>query len=144
LQAGAARYLGIDFSEPMIELARARLERFADRAELLVEDFLAAPVAGPFEVVLALGLFDYLPAPHDFTRRMFDLCASGGCMVASFPSWSLLKGPVRKVRYEWIGDCPIFNYSARELQLLLGASGFDPVEIRSPGRSGYLVRAHRA
>lgn len=143
LQAGAGRYLGIDFSEPMIELARSRLERFHDRAELVVDDFLAAPVDGEFEVILALGLFDYLPTPHRFTRRMFELCAPGGCMVASFPSWSLLKGPIRKVRYEWIGDCPIFNYSRRELELLLGASGFDPVEIRRPGRSGYLVCAHR-
>ncbi|HTU78330.1 MAG TPA: methyltransferase [Solirubrobacteraceae bacterium] len=143
LAAGASEYLGVDFSEPMIELARSRLARFGERAQLRVEDFLAAPVDGPFEVVLALGLFDYLPAPHQFTRRIFELCAPGGCLVGSFPSWSLLKGPARKLRYEWIGDCPIFNYSRRELELLFGASGFQPVDIRSPGRSGYLVRAYR-
>jgi len=143
LQAGAVRYLGVDFSEPMVQLARARLQRFEDRAEVLLGDFLAAAIDGPFEVVLALGLFDYLSAPHSFTRRMFELCAPGGCLVGSFPSWSLVKGPVRKVRYEWIGDCPIFNYSRRELELLLGASGFDRVEIDSPGRSGFLVRAWR-
>jgi SAM-dependent methyltransferase len=143
LEAGTGRYLGIDFSEPMIELARARLARFHDGAELMLGDFLDASIEGPFDVVLALGLFDYLPAPHRFSRRMFELCASGGCVVGSFPSWSLIKGPVRKVRYEWIGDCPIFNYSRRELELLFGASGFDRVELKSPGRSGYLMRAHR-
>jgi SAM-dependent methyltransferase len=143
LEAGTGRYLGIDFSEPMIELARARLARFHDGAELMLGDFLDASIEGPFDVVLALGLFDYLPAPHRFSRRMFELCASGGCVVGSFPSWSLFKGPVRKVRYEWIGDCPIFNYSRRELELMLGASGFDPVELKRPGRSGYLVRAYR-
>src|SRR5438445_6609013 len=31
LDAGAARYVGIDFSEPMIEMARRRLERFSAR-----------------------------------------------------------------------------------------------------------------
>jgi SAM-dependent methyltransferase len=143
LQAGAARYLGIDFSEPMIELARARLARFDEGAQLLTGDFLDAQIDGDFDVVLALGLFDYLPDPARFTRRMFALCAPGGCLVASFPSWSWLKGPVRKLRYEWIGDCPIFNYSARELALLLGASGFAPVQILEPGRSGYLVKAYR-
>jgi SAM-dependent methyltransferase len=143
-QAGAQHYVGVDFSEPMIELARARLQRFGDRAELIVEDFLTAPLGdGPFDVVLALGLFDYLPDPHRFTRRMFDLAAPGGCVVGSFPTWSLVKGPIRKVRYEWIGDCPIFNYSRRELELMFGASGFDRVEIAAPGRSGYLVRAYR-
>jgi SAM-dependent methyltransferase len=144
LDAGASHYAGVDFSEPMIELARARLNpRFADRAELLVDDFLTAPLDGPFDVILAVGLFDYIPEPHRFSRRMFDLTAPGGCVVGSFPSWSWLKGPVRKVRYEWIGNCPIFNYSRRELELMFGASGFDRVEIASPGHSGYLVRAYR-
>jgi SAM-dependent methyltransferase len=144
LEAGTRHYVGVDFSEPMIDMSRARLARFADRTELIVDDFLIAPLAGPFEVVLAVGLFDYLPEPHRFTRRMFDLTAPGGCVVGSFPTWSPIKGPVRKVRYEWIGNCPIFNYSRRELELMFGASGFDRVEIQSPGRGGYLVRAYRA
>ena len=143
LEAGAAHYVGVDFSEPMIELSRARLARFSERTELLVDDFLTAPLTGPFEVVLAVGLFDYLPEPHHFARRMFELTAPGGCVVGSFPTWSWLKGPVRKVRYEWIGNCPIFNYSRRELELMFGAAGFDRVEIASPGRSGFLVRAYR-
>jgi len=143
LEAGASHYVGVDFSAPMIDLARARLQCFNDRTELIVDDFLTSPLEGPFEVILAVGLFDYLPDPHRFSRRMFDLTAPGGCVVGSFPTWSLLKGPVRKVRYEWIGNCPIFNYSRRELELMFGASGFDRVEIASPGHSGYLVRAYR-
>jgi SAM-dependent methyltransferase len=143
LEVGASHYVGVDFSEPMIDLARTRLTRFESRTELIVDDFLTAPLDGPFEVILAVGLFDYLPEPHRFARRMFELCAPGGCVVGSFPTWSLLKGPVRKVRYEWIGNCPIFNYSRRELELMFGASGFERVEVASPGHSGYLVRAYR-
>jgi SAM-dependent methyltransferase len=143
LEAGAADYVGVDFSEPMVEMARGRLERFGPRVELILGDFLETPLGGSFDVVLALGLFDYLPDPHRFSRRMFELCAPGGTLVGSFPTWSWIKGPARKVRYEWIGDCPIFNYSRRELELMLGASGFEQVEILSPGRSGFLVRARR-
>ena len=143
LEAGASHYVGVDFSAPMIDMSRARLERFAGRTELIVDDFLTAPLEGPFEVILAVGLFDYLPEPHRFSRRMFDLTAPGGCVVGSFPTWSWLKGPVRKVRYEWIGNCPIFDYSRRELELMFGASGFERVEVASPGHSGYLVRAYR-
>jgi SAM-dependent methyltransferase len=143
LEAGAAHYVGVDFSAPMIDLSRARLQRFGSQTKLIVDDFLTAPLDGPFEVILAVGLFDYLPEPHRFSRRMFELTAPGGCVVGSFPTWSWLKGPVRKVRYEWIGNCPIFNYSRRELELMFGASGFDRVEISSPGHSGYLVRAYR-
>src|ERR1700722_11861107 len=35
LEAGASRYLGIDFSEPMIGLAERRLERFSDRGAVV-------------------------------------------------------------------------------------------------------------
>jgi SAM-dependent methyltransferase len=143
LDAGASHYVGIDFAEPMIELARARLGRFGDRAQLILADFLREPLTGPFEVILALGLFDYLPEPHTFAQRMFELCAPGGCMVGSFPKWSLIKGPVRKLRYEVIGDCPIFNYPRRELELMLRASGFERLQI-SDGRNGHLVLAYRA
>ena len=112
--------------------------------ELITGDFLTVPLEGSFDVVLALGLFDYLPDADRFVKRMFELCAPGGSIVGSFPTWSLVKGPVRKVRYEWIGDCPIFNYSRSRLQTLLSGAGFERIEILSPGRSGFLVRAHRA
>src|SRR5947209_4785297 len=144
LEAGAARYVGIDFSEPMIELARGRLERFGERVELITDDFMDTSIEGAFDVVLALGLFDYLPDAQRFARRMFELCTAGGSMVGSFPAWSPVKGPVRKVRYEWIGDCPIFNYSADQLRAMLSTAGFGRVELLAPGRSGYLVRAQRS
>ncbi len=144
LGAGASYYVGIDFSEPMIELARRRLAGYRDQVELISDDFLTATLNARFDVVLAVGLFDYLPNARDFSDKMFELTAAGGCLVASFPSWSLLKGPIRKVRYEWIGDCPIFNYTRPGLERLLAASGFNRTEILSPGHSGFLVKAYRA
>lgn len=143
LAAGAERYVGIDFSEPMIEMARERLARFGERVTLIKDDFLSVTFEEKFDVILALGLFDYLPGPAAFARRMFALSAPGGCVVGSFPAWSLGKGPIRKVRYEWIGGCPIFNYTRGGLEQLFGQAGFPRVEIMSPGRSGFLVRASR-
>jgi SAM-dependent methyltransferase len=144
LEAGAPAYLGVDFSEPMIELAQQRLARFDERVELVCGDFLEVAIERQFDVVLGLGLFDYLPDPEPFARRMFERCAPGGSMVASFPAWSPVKGPIRKVRYEWIGDCPIFNYTRDGLDTMLRGAGFAEAEIQSPGRSGFLVRARRA
>jgi 2-polyprenyl-3-methyl-5-hydroxy-6-metoxy-1,4-benzoquinol methylase len=144
LDAGTSRYLGVDFSEPMIELARRRLQRFGERAELRLEDFLHAEIEGPFDVILALGLFDYLPDPERFAGKMSSLCAPGGCVVGSFPAFSPVKGPIRKLRYEWIGDCPIFNYTRPQLEQLFGSVGFSRVEIRAPGRSGFLLRAYQS
>lgn len=143
LDAGAAHYVGVDFAQEMLGLASTRLARFGERVELIEGNFMQTELEGPFDVILALGLFDYLPDPDRFSHRMFELCAAGGCVVGSFPAWSLIKGPIRKVRYEWIGDCPIFNYTRRELELLFGAAGFSRLEVMSPGRSGFLARAWR-
>lgn len=143
LTAGAERYLGIDFSKPMIEMARERLGRFGERVTLVNADFLSVTLGDDFDVILVLGLFDYLANPGTFVERTFKLCAPGGCVVGSFPAWSLLKGPIRKLRYEWIGDCPIFNYTREGLERLFGGAGFSRVEIMAPGRSGFLLRACR-
>ena len=141
LEAGAGRYVGVDFSGPMLELARNRLERFGSKVELVEADFLTTPLDGSFDVILALGFFDYTPQPWPFTRRMFELCS--GVVVASFPTWTWVKGPIRKVRYEIINDVSIFNYTRRELEFLFGASGFSRVEIIASGRSVLLVKAYR-
>jgi SAM-dependent methyltransferase len=142
LEAGAGEYVGIDFATPMIELAEQRLERFDDRARLVTGDFLEAELAGPFDVIIALGLFDYLDRPEPFARRMRELCS--GTALASFPAWTWVKGPLRKVRYEWINDCPIFNYTEPQLREMFAGIGFERVEIERFVRGGYLVRASRS
>jgi len=143
LEAGAGSYVGNDFSRPMLDLAEKRLEHYGEKVRFVEGDFLDVDIEGRYEVVVALGLFDYLPDPERFARRMFQLTADGGTVVGSFPKWTWVKGPVRKVRYEWINNCPIFNYTERELQLMFGACGFREVDVQRPGRGGFLLRAVR-
>ena len=139
LEAGAHGYVGVDFSEEMLALARHRLGRFGSRASLVQGDFLEAELEGEFDVVIALGFFDYTADPDRFLRRMRAFCS--GSAVGSFPRWNWLKGPVRKVRYEVLNRCPIFNYSEGQLRRLFGEAGFERVTVIPRGRTGYLVRA---
>jgi ubiquinone/menaquinone biosynthesis C-methylase UbiE len=141
LDAGAGEYVGIDFSASMLELAERRLTRFGERVSLVQGDFLEQPLEGQFDLILALGLFDYIEQPNLFTRRMYALCS--GTVLGSFPAWTWIKGPIRKIRYEWINDCPIFNYTERELELLFSATGFERIAVNEFTRGGYLVRAGR-
>ena len=140
LDQGASRYVDIDLSDTMLDLARERLERFDDKVMLLQGDFLETPIPGSYDVILALGYFDYIEAPAPHVRQMADLSAPGGSVVASFPRWTWTKGPIRKLRYEVINNCPIFDYTQDGLLQLF--SGFSKVEIR-PGKSGFLLRATR-
>ena len=138
LEAGAGRYVDVDLSDTMLGLARERLARFEDRVELVQGDFLSASLEGPFDIVLALGYFDYIEDAPAHIRRISELCS--GTVVASFPRWTWTKGPIRKVRYEVINRCPIFDYTESQLRELF--ADFARVEIR-PGRSGFLLRTDR-
>jgi SAM-dependent methyltransferase len=140
LEQGTARYVDVDLSDAMLDLARTRLARFEDKVELVQGDFLTTPLAGPFEVVLALGYFDYVEDAAAHARRIGELCS--GSAIASFPRWTWIKGPIRKLRYEVINNCPIFDYDREQLRTLLSDAGFERITLRQ-GRSGFLVRADR-
>ena len=139
LEHGASRYVDIDLSDSMLELARERLERFDEGKVTLIQgDFLRAAIPGSYELILALGYFDYIEDAPAHVRRMRELIAPGGSVTASFPRWTWTKGPIRKLRYEVINNCPIFDYTRDGLGELF--AGFSNMEIH-PGRSGFLLRA---
>jgi SAM-dependent methyltransferase len=138
LDGGASEYVGVDFAPPMLELARRRLERFADRTTLIEAEFLDAPLTGPFDLVLALGFFDYVAEPEPAVRRIAALTT--GSAVATFPRWSWVRGSLRHLRYEVVLNCPIYDYTVRELRFLFGASGFERLRIVRRG-AGFLVEA---
>jgi 2-polyprenyl-3-methyl-5-hydroxy-6-metoxy-1,4-benzoquinol methylase len=141
LEQGASRYVDVDLSNTMLDLARERLSRFEGKVELVQADFLSAALDGPFDVVLALGYFDYIADADAHARRIGELCS--GSVVASFPRWTWTKGPVRKLRYEVINNCPIFDYTDEGLRRMLADAGFAHVELHE-GKSGYLAVARKA
>ena len=141
LDAGASHYVGIDFSAPMLDLAREHLDRFGSKVELVEGDFLTESLSGPFEAILALGLFDYTPQAERFTQRMFEL--SSGAVVASFPRWTRVKGPVRKLRYEVLNDCPIFDYTADGVERLFKGQRVLVGRAHPSGASAVLATALR-
>jgi SAM-dependent methyltransferase len=143
LEDGASRYVDIDLSDTMLDLARERLARFGEKVELVQGDFLTTPIEASFDVVLTLGYFDYIEDAPAHVRRISELIAPGGSVVASFPRWTWTKGPIRKVRYELINNCPIFDYDEAALHRIFGEVGLPRLDIRR-GKSGFLVRARAA
>ena len=138
LEQGASRYVDVDLSDTMLDLARERLARFAEKVELVQGDFLETPIDGPFDVVMALGYFDYIEDAPRHLRRMRELCK--GSAVASFPRWTWTKGPIRKLRYEVINNCPIYDYTGDGLRRMFAEAGFTATQLDA-GKSGFLVRA---
>ncbi len=140
LEQGASRYVDVDLSDTMLGLAKDRLERFGDKVELIQGDFLTTPIEGPFDLAIAVGYFDYIEDAAAHVRRIGEL--TSGAAVASFPRWTWTKGPVRKLRYEVINNCPIFDYTEPKLRRLFEDAGFTRLNVQ-PGKSGFLVAAYR-
>jgi SAM-dependent methyltransferase len=138
IDAGAASYVGIDLSPHMLALASRRLDRFAS-VQLLEGDFLDIDLARTFDVVLALGLFDYLEEPARAAEWMRACCSS--TLLASFTRWDWVKGPIRHFHYELLHRCPIHDYTESFADAMLTDAGFSTVEFVSRGRRGFFVCA---
>ena len=121
---GARRVLGLDFAPKMVELARkaAADAGFDSRCAFEVCDYLAFQPAEKFDLVLAMGYFDYIadPAPH--LRRMLDACA--GHLLASFPKRWEWRVPVRRARFAMHKSYVRF-FSRRDVNALVTACGLD-------------------
>ncbi len=143
-QAGAAKVVGIDFSERMLELARAfaTAHEGGDRCEFLRGDFLQSDSAQRFDAVIALGVFDYVSDPVAFLRKMSQ--AARHRVVASFPGLSLVRMPLRKIRY-FLRNCPVYFYRRQELDAIARAAGFTDCRLYPCGAygSGYVLVARQ-
>ncbi len=138
---GASRVVGIDYSGGMLLLARelAAGQGVADRCEFIQRDFMAQPLPEHFDVVIAIGVFDYQPQALEFLRAMTAACR--GKVIATFPGRSLVRMPLRRFRY-WLGNCPVLFYREAEVRALAeqaGFSKFSVISIESSGTGFVLV-----
>ena len=83
-------------------------------------------VSESFDVVIAMGFFDYVQSPVPVLQRMAGFARHS--VIASFPSISWYRTPIRKVRY-FFKRCPVYFYRSSEIDFLGKAAGFARTEI---------------
>jgi ubiquinone/menaquinone biosynthesis C-methylase UbiE len=89
------RYVGIDISERMVEMAR---DLRLPNAEFLVGDLQALEsYAGTADTVLLIGLIDYLQEPAAGLRRLARCVKPGGRIILSFRNHRSLPRALRSV-----------------------------------------------
>ena len=139
-QRGAAKVIGLDFAPSMIEFARRMAEQMgvADRCEFVCGDFLTHESEAGFDVVLALGLFDYVADAAPLFEKIGRLRPR--VFVASFPKFTPLWGTQRWVRYYWIKKCPVYNYHYEQIAGLCRRAGFAQ-SLVVEGKRGLLCAA---
>jgi ubiquinone/menaquinone biosynthesis C-methylase UbiE len=133
-EAGATRIVGIDLSIEMLELARAQARQVTGtRIDFIHGDFSDWSAGEEFDLIVAMGFFDYVQDPAVLLKKMRALCSKS--VIASFPSRHWFRTPLRRVRYR-LKNCPVYFYSAEQIGRLGHEAGFahtDLVKIRGAG-----------
>ncbi len=134
---GVERLVGVDISAPMIEQATelARRAGVADRCEFRHLDFIHLPRGERFDLVGAVGLFDYVLDAGPVLAHMASFAEQ--VVYGSFPGWTLVRSPLRKLRYALRG-CPTHFYRRGEIAGLLEELKFGTIQVQ-PVPSGYLA-----
>jgi SAM-dependent methyltransferase len=141
-ERGVRRYVGIDFSPTMIELAGRNAPALAETgvdAEFICGDFTEFQTDERFDVVIGMGLFDYVSDPIAMLASM--RAVSIHSVVASFPSISVYRTPVRKARY-MVKRCPVYFYRRSAFPRLAAGAGFrsfDVMKIKGSGMDYFVT-----
>lgn len=138
-ERGAALAVGVDGAPAMLQRGRslATTAGVADRVELREADFHRYEDPRRFDVVWALGVFDYETRPDALLARMAGW--SRREVVASFRRGGTLRAPLRRLAYRRRG-CPIFFHGREEVRALFARAGLAGVRIEKLD-SLWLARA---
>jgi len=130
---GASRVLGIDFAPRMIEFSKNIAKQMnVDNIDFICADFLNYPFDESFDIVLALGFFDYIKDPGPVFKKIAQL--NPRKFVASFPRFTPIWGVQRHIRYNWIKKCPIYYYNEKQLYHLYREAAFEEFQVIPCGK----------
>ncbi len=137
-KAGAREVLGLDFAENMLAIARQLADRegVGSRCRFAAGDFMESKFDSPFDVTLAIGLFDYVADCLPFLRKMRRV--SRRKVVATFPRRWTWRAALRKLRLALRG-CPVFFFTRRQVERLMADAGFPRFTVERIGKIYFVV-----
>ena len=137
-ERNAGYIVGVDAAAGALEKARqiaADLD-LKDKVRFIEGDFIDCSFDRRFDVIFAVGYFDYIFNPVDHLKKMADL--SDDIIYASFPKlWSPLT-ITRKIRLMLI-RCPVRFYTKAKIRRLCRESGVANYEINPIYRDYILI-----
>ncbi len=138
VEKNASPVLGIDAAEGAIVEAKKIASELGveDRLEFIVNDFMDIDFNRKFDVLFAVGYFDYIFNSEDHLRKMLEL--SDGIIYASFPKlWSPLAW-IRKIRLA-LNGCSVKYYTKPGIKKLMKKIGASNYELKPIFRDYILI-----
>jgi SAM-dependent methyltransferase len=135
------RVTGIEPAPGMLELARREAAQCNGLAEVVQTGWEQIPAwhtAAPFDVAIALGVFDYVPNADDMLQVM---AGAARHVIASFPLPGV-RTNLRKLRYGARG-VSVYGYSRERITGLAAGAGIDVEALVPLARAGYALLGRR-
>jgi ubiquinone/menaquinone biosynthesis C-methylase UbiE len=135
-----ARLFGVDLSEKMIQVAKAKL---GEKADLRVSDSEKLPFPnGAFDLVMCTFSFHHYPNPGAVLSEVRRVLAPGGRLILVDPTTAIpLLRQVVNFRNLFIKDGTVRIYSKREMKVLAEAAAFEVVKWSMLNWHSYMMVA---
>lgn len=130
---GVQQVTGVDIAPNMIRLAEQLVsrEQVADRCRFFQSDVLDWKTDERFDMVIAIGFWDYIADPLPRLRLIRKLTKNK--FLSAWPRLWTWRMPIRKARLAFRG-CPVYFFSKPRVYELLEQAGFEVVSCKSIGK----------
>jgi SAM-dependent methyltransferase len=120
---GASRVVGLDVAPNMLRLAEelAAREGVGKVCDFVTSDVIGWKTEDQFDLVIAIGLWDYIADPLPRLRVIRGL--TKGKFLSTWPRLWTWRVPVRKIRLALKG-CPVYFFREAEVRRYVEAAGF--------------------
>lgn len=140
-----ANVVGLDFSQAMLNLARAyaKEEGVTSKVEFIETDMnrWMDETDQHFDAAFAMGVFDYLDDPVATLKRMLRVADRA---YMSLPAPEFPRAQLRRMRYKR-QNCPVYFFNRQQTEDLVRNAGGKITRIEPLGkRSGFWVEATKA
>ncbi len=129
IECGIERVTGVDISSTMLQFARQHVQGIPGHEntfKFILSDIDQFESDEKFDVVVAMGFFDYVTDSLGTLKRLREFCDHS--VIASFPSTSFWRTPIRKARY-WLKKCPVFFFKSSQILDLSDRAGFASCDL---------------
>lgn len=129
--------LGVDISDNMVQRAKTLTQmpsffKNTGKLDFQVANFLEFTSDKKFDLVMALGVFDYTNDPFAYLAHMKKFATKE--VIASFPVAGNIFFPQRWFRYKFFKNCDIYGYNQKKLDELAVRCRFSGHRVLDIGR----------
>jgi 2-polyprenyl-3-methyl-5-hydroxy-6-metoxy-1,4-benzoquinol methylase len=138
-ERGAARIVGIDFAEGMLQLATEHAKKVGvgERCKFMVADFYTYSSQQLFDYVIVMGFMDYMPDAEKVVAKVLSLTSDKAFF--SFPVAGGLLGWQRAMRYK--KRCDLFLYTEEQLRQIFSRFPEATATIEPASRDYFVTLA---